>query len=274
MVARSTFLIILFLSFLSGPLLSQGKKLRVIADKANIYLKADKSSPIIETVEKGTILTLRYAGKVKKIWSHVDFTSKETGMTKSGYVLDSSVKRLFVATKIITIKGEEERPEEKFNSENYFRRTYWGMSEEQVVELEGKPSHQEKSDGLDIIEYRQKIMEMECLIEYIFAGNRLIKAKYVFLEQHEFKNQYISDYKRIKDWLTGKHGMPKGNNITWRNDLYRDYYSKWGEAISLGHLIYSSFWMTPVTEILLTLSGENNKVSLEVEYTGLRLKIT
>jgi len=270
--ARSIFLIILFFSFLSGPLLSREKKLRVIAEKANIYLEADKNSPIIETVEKGTILTLRYTGKVKRIWNHVYFTSEETGTTKSGYILDSLVERLFVVTKIVTLKGEEESPEDKARYKNYFRETSWGMSKDQVLELEGNPSHQEKSKGVDIIGYRKKEMNIECLIEYFFERNNLIRAKYIFLEQYKHKNQHIGDYKKIKDWLTERHGPPLGSNITWRNDLYKDYYSKWGEAISLGHLEYSSLWKNPETEIFLTLSGENNKVSFEVEYTGLKLK--
>lgn len=269
---RSIFLIILIFSSLSGQLLAREKKLRVIADKANIYLKADKNSPIIETVEKGTILTIRDIAKVKRIWIHVYFTSKETGTTKSGYILDSLVERLFVVTKIVTLKGEEESPREKARYKNYFRETSWGISKELVLQLEGKPSYVERSKGVDIIGYRKKEMNIECLIEYFFEKRRLIRAKYIFLEQHKHKNQYIGDYKKIKDWLTERHGPPLGSNITWRNDLYKDYYSKWGEAVSLGHLEYSSLWRNPETEIFLTLSGENNKVSLEVEYTGLKLK--
>jgi len=271
-VARSIFLIILFFSFFSGPLLSRGKKLRVIAHKADIYLNADKKSPIIATVEEGTILTLYDTGKVKKIWNHVYFTSKKTGMTKSGYILGSLVEKLFVVTKIITIKGEEESPEEKLRSQNYFRKTYWGMSKAKILELEGEPPHQEKSYGLDIIRYQQKIRNIDCLIVYIFAENKLIKAKYIFLEEHKFKNRHIGDYKKIKDWLTEMHGMPKGSNVTWRNDLYKEDFSKWGLAVSLGHLEYSSLWKTPKTEILLSLSGENEKVSLDAEYTELKPK--
>mgnify|MGYP002152142612 CR=1 FL=1 len=107
-VLRNIFFIIIFFSFLSGPLLPSGKKIRVIAEKANIYFEADKNSPIVETVEKGTILTLQETGKVKKIWLHVYFASEESGMTISGYILDSLVERLFVVTKIVTIKGEDE----------------------------------------------------------------------------------------------------------------------------------------------------------------------
>jgi len=193
-------------------------------------------------------------------------------MTISGYILDAIVERLFVVTKIVTIKGEDEGLEDKHKFKNYFRDTRWGMSKNQVFELEGESSHQEKSYGLETIRYRKKTIGLECSIEFIFAGNKLIKAKYVFLGQHKHESQYIGDYKKIKDWLTEMHGMPLGSNVTWRNDLYKEDYSNWGLAVSLGHLEYSSLWKNQEMEIFLTLSGENNKLSLKAEYKGLRIK--
>jgi hypothetical protein len=68
------------------------------------------------------------------------------------------------------------------------------------------------------------------------------------------------------------HGMPLGSNVTWRNDLYKEDYSNWGLAVSLGHLEYSSLWKNQEMEVFLTLSGENNKLSLRAEYKGLRIK--
>lgn len=266
------FFIIIFFSFLSGPLLSSGRKVRVIAEKAYIYFKADKDSPIVGTVAKGTILTLHETGKVKKIWLYVSYASDESGMTKSGYILDALVERLFVVTKVVTLKGEGEDLQDKHKFKNYFRDTRWGMSKNQVFELEGEPTRQEKSYGLETVRYRKKAIGLECSIEFIFAGNKLIKAKYIFLEEHKHKSQYIGDYKKIKDLLTERHGMPLGSNVTWRNDLYKEDYSKWGLAVSLGHLEYSSLWKNQEMEIFLTLSEENNKISLKAEYKGLRIK--
>ena len=266
------FLILIFFSFISGPLLSSERKVRVIAEKANIYFKADKNSRIVETLTKGAILTLHQTGKVKKIWLYVSYASEESGMTKSGYILDDLVERLFVVTKIVTLKGEDEGLEGKKKFKNYFRDTRWGMSKKQVAELEGEISHLEKSYGLEVIRYQKKVLDLECSIQFMFAGNRLIKAKYIFLEQHKHKSQYIGDYKKIKDWLTEIHGMPKGSNVTWRNDLYKEDYSNWGLAVGLGHLEYSSLWKNQEIEIFLTLSGNNNELSLEAEYKGLRIR--
>ena len=265
-IIRSIFFLILTFSFLSGLLYSQEKKVKVVADKANIYFKPDKRSPVVEIVEKGTVLTLRQTKRVKKIWNYVYFTSKKTGVSKSGYILDSKVERLFVESKAVTLRDR------RLESKSNFRQAFWGMSKGLIIGVEGKPSHQEHSGGLEIIGYQQKVAGMKCLIEYIFREDRLIRAKYIFLEKRKYKNQYIADYKRVKDFLAEKHEQVALDNINWLNTMYKENYSKWGIAVSLGHLEYNSLWSTPETEILLKLSGGDNEVSLEVEYTGVRFK--
>jgi len=257
---------ILFFSFFSNPVLPQEKKVRVIAEKANIHLRPDKRSPVIETVDKGTILTLRQTRRAKKLWNYVYFTSETTGISKSGYILDSLVERLFGGIKAVTLD------EEKDKSILHFRQAFWGVDKEYVLKLEGKPSSQEFMDGLEIVGYQQKVAGMKCKIEYIFKEDKLIRAKYVFLEQRKYQNQYIADYKKVKDFITKNSELSSVDNINWLNSLYKEDYSKWGLAISLGHLEYVSLWSTPETDIMLKLYGENNKILIEVEYSGIKFK--
>jgi len=256
----------------SESLFSFDKKLRVIAERADVYLNPDMNSPVIETLEKGDILILSSDRKFRKIFDYVYYTSKNTGSTKSGYILDSSVEKLFQSTKVITIKNEEKNKEKAAKPAVNFRNTNWGMSKEQVIELEGEPHRQEKSRGLDIIEYKKNVMDNDCLIGYVFAKDRLTAAKYIFLEQQKEKNQYIRDYEKIKDLLIKKYGMPEEDNALWRNNLYKNNPSKWGYAVGSGHLEYFSLWGTPETEISLKLSGKNSEILLKVEYIGISLK--
>lgn len=108
---NKTIFVFLFIFSLSiSPLLSQGKKLIVIVERANIYIDPNESSPVVEAVIKGTILTIRSTGKAKQIWHYVFFTSKETGMTKAGYILDSLVEMHFEVAKPTIIKREERGP--------------------------------------------------------------------------------------------------------------------------------------------------------------------
>ena len=111
---NKTIFVFLFIFSLSiSPLLSQEKKLIVIVERANIYLDPNQSSPVVETVEKGTLLSLRSPRKVKKIWHYVFVISKETGMTKAGYILDSLVEMHFEVAKPTIIKREERGPTAK-----------------------------------------------------------------------------------------------------------------------------------------------------------------
>jgi len=265
-VIMCLFTAILFFSFFSNPVLSQEKRVRVIAEKANIHLRPDKRSLVIETVDKGTILTLRQTRRVKKLWDYVYFTSEKTGISKSGYILDSLVEKLFGGIKAVTLD------EGKDKSILHFRQAFWGVNKEHVLKLEGKPSSQEFMDGLEIVGYQQKVAGMKCKIEYIFKEDKLIRAKYVFLEQRKYDNQYIADYKIVKDFITKNSELPSVDNINWLNSLYKEDYSKWGLAISLGHLEYVSLWSTPETDIMLKLYGENNKILIEVEYSGIKFK--
>ena len=96
---KTIFVLFFIFSLFISPLLSQGKKLIVIVERANIYLDPNQRSSVIETVEKGTLLNLRSPRKVNKIWYYVFVVSKETGMTKAGFILDSLVEMHFEVAK-------------------------------------------------------------------------------------------------------------------------------------------------------------------------------
>ncbi|MCD8403926.1 hypothetical protein [Tenacibaculum finnmarkense] len=68
-----------------------------------------------------------------------------------------------------------------------------------------------------------------------------------------------------------KYGKPKEDKTIWKNDLYKDDYSQWGFAVSLGHLIYYSSWETEKTSILFLLNGENYDLKTVIEYSSKEL---
>lgn len=257
----SLILTVLLLSFLVEPLFSQSKKLEVTADTANIYLEADDKSPVVAVVNKGTILTLRSTRKVKRIWYHVYVASEGPGVTKSGYIQDSFVERLFVVTKIETLHVPE-------GMEPHFRKARWHASQEQVIRLEGNPVAKDKFGELDVMRFKDSVQSMDCWIDYFFKDNKLVKGRYIFLVRHDYKTQYFGDYKKAKDFLIEAHEKSPLTNINWLNDEYKDDYSKWGLAVSLGHLEYNAIWNMDETEIMLRLFGENNEVKLVADYTA------
>lgn len=154
-------------------------------------------------------------------------------------------------------------------SESDFRNVNWGMSKSEVKQVETSKLAQEETNSLF---YRTELAGFNAFVGYIFAGDKLTRGKYVLLEDHSNKNDYISDYKKLKKLLTKKYGIPEKDESIWKNNLYKDDYEDWGTAISIGHLINYSMWKTNRTDVTLYLSGENYKISTVIEYQSVELK--
>ncbi len=224
---------------------------------------------MVATLKKGTLVSLGSERKFRKNWNYVYFNSKKTGRIKSGYILDSFVEKLFEVTKKSTIQREGEEDRTRSAIKTHFRNTHWGMNKSQVVRIEGSPNHLDNSGGLDIIQYSQKILNMDCMIGYVFADNKLAKAKYSFLAKHENKNQHVRDYEKLKDILVQKYGKPEAEKTLWQNKAYQHDRSNWGLAVSQGHCEFNSLWQDSETEIQLRLYGEKDRIFLVVLYSGL-----
>jgi hypothetical protein len=254
-----------------GPLGAFEKKLRVASDYAHVYLQPDGSSTVIDTLERGRVLSLLYSGKMKKTWYYVCFKSEKTGSTKSGYVLEAAVELLFDPIKTITIAEESENLRVNYAPRN-FEEMRWGLSKKQVVEMEGKPADQRKVRGLEVMRYQQTIINLDCAIDYFFAANKLSLTRFTFSGDYLDKNSYLDNYQKVKDALVQKFGRPLEAAMNWRDTSYKDDFSSWGEAVSLGHLELISRWLTSQTEITASLVGSDDEILLTVEYAGLQLK--
>jgi len=262
---------LVLLIFRPGPLGAFEKKLRVAVDYTQVYLEPDSSAPVIDTLVRGHVLSLLYSGKSKKSWYYVCFKSGKTGSTKSGYILESAVELLFDPLKTITIAEESEDLRVSYAPRN-FEEMHWGLSKKEVVEIEGKPSDQRKVRDLEVMRYEQRIINLDCAIDYFFAANKLSRTRFCFMGDYLDKNVYLQDYQKIKIALVQKFGRPLEEGMKWRDTSYKDDFSSWGEAVSLGHLELSSLWLTPQTEITVNLSGADDEILLTVEYAGLQLK--
>jgi hypothetical protein len=256
------------------PLLAQTKKLQVVTDLANIYLDADERSPIIETLVKGATMTLASAIKTRTNWFYVYYVSLQTGKTRSGYILDSLVRKLYADVKVINISSEDEiaKPRNLDFNDRYRPINEWGAAKDRIINLEGRPSSQERINGLEVIRYKRSIMAKNCLVEYIFDNNRLVTARYNLLEKYADKNRYIEDYLKIKDHLVSRIGAPRADTVTWQDSTYKSNNAHWGTALSMGHLEYHAEWELSDTELQITLAGGDSQVAFGAEFKGLKFK--
>lgn len=150
-------------------------------------------------------------------------------------------------------------------SQTHFRNTHWGMSREEVKNSEDLELVREQED---VLMYQTNLSGFKAFIGYIFTNNKLTRAKYLITETHSNENDHISDYNDLNDLLEKKYGEPIEKDKHWKDDLYKDDYSDWGFAVSLGHLAYFTKWETESSYIVHALSGENYEISHQIEYGG------
>ncbi len=151
-----------------------------------------------------------------------------------------------------------------------FRKTNWGMSKEQVKATENKnPDFEDDA----MLGYDVTISGKDFACMYSFLEDKLYESGYIFAGEHTNENLYIDDYEELKETLTKKYGKPKMDfSEVWKNDLYKDDKSRWGFAISLGHLAYGASWETSTTKIEIMLLGDNYKINLFLSYFSKELK--
>lgn len=150
-----------------------------------------------------------------------------------------------------------------------FRSAKWGMTQEEVKVVESLELKAEDSEA-EALFYRTEISNLAADVMYQFVDDRLVSAAYVFNGSHVNKNMYIDDMKLLKDLLTEKYGMPLGG-MTWSSDLYKSDPTKYGQAVSIGHLGYLYQWSTlnTRTRIALSLRGDNFKTFLVIGYRAM-----
>lgn len=156
------------------------------------------------------------------------------------------------------LKEEQERP--------HIRQARWGMTSAQVKKAESAEFVADlELDGLCILKYSTTVCSLDCGLNYYFVNAKLVRVRYTVNEKHSNKNRYIKDYDQLKTALTEKYGEGE-EHIFWSKDLFKDDRDQWGLAISIGDLAYYTKWVTPYTDILLVLDGDNYKIWGGVEY--------
>ncbi len=168
-----------------------------------------------------------------------------------------------------TDSGIQPQPLLNTTTNGPFRKILWGMSQEEVKKTE---TYEIVKESDDVLAYKDTVAGLDALVLYIFAGERLVRAKYVFVERHSNKNDFIADYKKLGGTLITKYGQPVDNDTTWKDKLYRDDPEDWGTAIAVGHLVMSEKWETADTKIFHIIYGDNFQISHVVEYTSKALE--
>jgi hypothetical protein len=173
--------------------------------------------------------------------------------------------------KIKTVLSKKTLPTKKSMDEKYdFRKTTWGQTKKEVEQTETLiPIHSDDK----VIMYKETLLGFPTIVGYVFNQNRLVRGAYSFSQSHTNKNDYISDFEKIKFTLSKKYGFPQSDIKNWKNSLYKNDPEQFGLAISIGHLEYVSKWETERTLIFLVLKGDNYKITFQLFYDSKNIEI-
>ncbi|MCU1336033.1 MAG: hypothetical protein JWO19_1614 [Bryobacterales bacterium] len=173
-----------------------------------------------------------------------------------------------------------------------FRRAAWGMTRAQVLATEAsKPSDIRESNGEWIVRYDSiRLGDLACRVVYIFANDKLVRAKYVFDAEHGDPNDFIRDFKTIEPLLHETYGKPVSERAFWQDDLYQDEPRSYleqdrassadilpsdrfvGLSISQGHLKLYTQWRGDRTKILHGLTGADDHITHQIEFLSVELE--
>ena len=173
-----------------------------------------------------------------------------------------------------------------------FRQAKWGMTVAQVLATESRhPTEVRQSSGEVVVQYDSvPLAGLDGRVLYMFAQDKLVRAKYVFSLEHENRNEFIADYKAIEPLLLEKHGKPASERAIWEDDSTQDEPKSYldqdratpssilpsdryvGLAVALGHLRLYTQWNRPRTVILHALTGEDNRILHQVEYRSVEFE--
>jgi len=109
-------------------------------------------------------------------------------------------------------------------------------------------------------------------VVYIFAKDKLVRTKYIFQQEHDKKNDYLADFTMVDAFFMGTMERPTTQRVAWYNETYKGEPQKYGVAVSLGQLLYSTQWKGARTIVTHALSGENGTITHEVEYVSVALE--
>lgn len=176
-----------------------------------------------------------------------------------------------------------------------FRKAAWGMTQAQVLATEPvRPAEVRQENGEVVVRYELpdsvKTADLNGRLIYIFANDKLVRAKYVSNAEHSDLNDFIVDFRAVEPVLMEKYGEPVNERAVWENDQYQQERLPYldqdralpsdilpsdqnvGLSVSMGHLRLYTQRSGMRTKIVHTLTGENHRITHQIEYRSVELE--
>ena len=148
----------------------------------------------------------------------------------------------------------------------------WGSPREDIAANEITSDMREHFDYINgdtaIYIYDDSVAGYNADITYRFDKfGKLNSGEYRLREKHNDKIEYYNDFCDLVELYTEKYGQPYYEKEDWENDWYKDEPSKWGLAISAGHLDITKEWKdSNGNYITMRLWGYDYNVVTSIDY--------
>jgi len=167
------------------------------------------------------------------------------------------------------------------------------MTQAQVMATEpDRPAEVRQENGEVVVKYEsvKKTADLVGRLIYIFANDKLVRAKFVSNAEHSDLNDFIVDFRGVEPVLMEKYGKPANERAVWENDAYQQERLPYldqdralasdilpsdpnvGLSISLGYLRLYTQRSSAHTKIVHTLTGENQRIIHQIEYRSVELE--
>lgn len=149
-----------------------------------------------------------------------------------------------------------------------FRYANWGDSKETIISIEGEPYI---VDDTQLVYIDVPLMTYKTVVGYFFNNKGFEGGIYTITDQHTNNQEYINDFKNVKNSLSEKYGNPYKESEEWLGDLYKD---DPGMALYFGNLKYLDIYEgEDGLHVAHSLSCDNFKINHTIVYTTANKKV-
>jgi hypothetical protein len=134
-----------------------------------------------------------------------------------------------------------------------FRKAYWGMTKEEVMQTEtDKPSSIKDNE----LVYKVTLAGLKAEAHFLFTNNKLTSTNYASRSMRmgglvtSIYDQYYKDYETWKDALKVKYGTPVEDREIWKKESAKHMNISIGEQIMKWNLTLISKWVLDRTIIM------------------------